>query len=772
MAQRAIPDDLKATLGIGTWQYLWDVAGMNRKGRLYYARLMIPGTNVPYLTDWYGYDAQGNATAVSDRTWFGHVTPGGAQPTTAQQPVRSVGEYFTPSGQSKRVIHGDWTNTDGTNSVPYTQSLTFYDDRGLPLKTELHRTGSGLPIVTLGVQTRNIAGMVTRRLSDQAGMGLAMTKIQSDWTYDTLGRVKEQVISRDAAGTLVAHQKLTYWGADDPKQLRHKVGTGPERVFDYAYDPRHQLTSATETGGAFTGTYTFGLAGRFASASVSATALPGGEVKNRAVTYEYASGVDKEAVSALKVGTADFARYDYYQDGGMKRRVYPGTGPGGTDEVWDYLYDSDDQLKRVIKKHRTGSGGSAVETTVAIEDYLYHHDGARAVVVKRDPAGVSQEVRRFLRGLETKLSPAGVVQETLAHVSMGTVLARVKDRLTYEHQFHGLGGSTLAAVTPAGGVTSAFTYGPYGEVLEASGSDVVGHRRRMNDKYQDAMSGLGYYGVRYYDQVLMGWTQGDPLYRYRPEAGWDEPRRGQLYAFVGNNPLRYMDPDGRDKYEGVRGGAVTGGFVGAGAGASGKLSGFGNAGAGVGSASARTVQVSAGQALVGAAKAAGSMAVDMIPYKDAIVLAAKGDFKGAAISAVKETAMNAVGGKIAAKVAGAAVKVGGKVIKKVAGKASKKADEAADASRRRYSSQETIDQAQRQGGKCEYCGKELDLTRGRGSPDAVQGDHILAHAHGGETVPGNLAAACQACNLAKGDRPIGQGPNEWWPPAWGPKLLE
>ena len=79
------------------------------------------------------------------------------------------------------------------------------------------RTGSGLPTVTLGTQTRNVAGMVTRRLSDQAGMGLAMTKIQSDWLYDELGRIKEQVISRDAASTLVAHQKLTYWGADDPK---------------------------------------------------------------------------------------------------------------------------------------------------------------------------------------------------------------------------------------------------------------------------------------------------------------------------------------------------------------------------------------------------------------------------------------------------------------------------------------------------------------------------------------------------------------------------
>ncbi|MBE7451257.1 MAG: hypothetical protein HS111_20900 [Kofleriaceae bacterium] len=35
------------------------------------------------------------------------------------------------------------------------------------------------------------------------------------------------------------------------------------------------------------------------------------------------------------------------------------------------------------------------------------------------------------------------------------------------------------------------------------------------------------------------------MYRFVPDAAWDEPRRGLLYAFSGQNPLRYLDPDGR-----------------------------------------------------------------------------------------------------------------------------------------------------------------------------------------------------------------------------------
>ncbi|MBE7451266.1 MAG: hypothetical protein HS111_20945 [Kofleriaceae bacterium] len=59
------------------------------------------------------------------------------------------------------------------------------------------------------------------------------------------------------------------------------------------------------------------------------------------------------------------------------------------------------------------------------------------------------------------------------------------------------------------------------------------------------MTRLSYYGVRYYDNLLLGWTQAGPMYRFVPDAAWDERAARLLYAFSGNNPLRYVDPDGR-----------------------------------------------------------------------------------------------------------------------------------------------------------------------------------------------------------------------------------
>ena len=45
----------------------------------------------------------------------------------------------------------------------------------------------------------------------------------------------------------------------------------------------------------------------------------------------------------------------------------------------------------------------------------------------------------------------------------------------------------------------------------------------------------------------MGWTQVDPLFLRVPDlAKQSTPRRSNLGAFSLNNPVRYMDPDGRD----------------------------------------------------------------------------------------------------------------------------------------------------------------------------------------------------------------------------------
>jgi RHS repeat-associated protein len=192
------------------------------------------------------------------------------------------------------------------------------------------------------------------------------------------------------------------------------------------------------------------------------------------------------------------------------------------------------------------------------EEYWYDEQGARTQVVKRDAAGTKTELVWFLKDSEYHYDGAGVLTKTYAHANLGTPVARIERTAAngsakFEYQFHGLASNTLAAVAPDGTVNASFSYGPFGEVIEATNagaandSGITAHMRRLNDKFEDDLSGLTYYGARYYDKTLIGWTQADPLYLRAPDiAKHATPRRANIGVFSLNNPLRYLDPDGLD----------------------------------------------------------------------------------------------------------------------------------------------------------------------------------------------------------------------------------
>ena len=81
-------------------------------------------------------------------------------------------------------------------------------------------------------------------------------------------------------------------------------------------------------------------------------------------------------------------------------------------------------------------------------------------------------------------------------------------------------------------------------------------RRHFTGKGQDAETGLYYYGARYLDPKTSRWAGGDPaLGGYVPQAGrglGGLPGMGGVYNtvnlhayhYAGNNPVKYVDPDG------------------------------------------------------------------------------------------------------------------------------------------------------------------------------------------------------------------------------------
>lgn len=82
-----------------------------------------------------------------------------------------------------------------------------------------------------------------------------------------------------------------------------------------------------------------------------------------------------------------------------------------------------------------------------------------------------------------------------------------------------------------------FEYGPFGELIRETGSKAGEFNFRFSTKYEDAETGLLYYGFRYYDPETGRWPSRDPI---------GEQGGLNLYGFVGNDGVNQWDLLGLD----------------------------------------------------------------------------------------------------------------------------------------------------------------------------------------------------------------------------------
>ncbi len=110
--------------------------------------------------------------------------------------------------------------------------------------------------------------------------------------------------------------------------------------------------------------------------------------------------------------------------------------------------------------------------------------------------------------------------------------------------------AVLLAGNPHQGVwssgTTAYRWEPDGNRQSTQGMAVClydsGRRSRSTGKERDAETGLDYFGARYYSGAMGRFTSPDPL--PFQASMLEDPQRFNLYAYVRNNPLSFVDPKG------------------------------------------------------------------------------------------------------------------------------------------------------------------------------------------------------------------------------------
>ncbi len=195
---------------------------------------------------------------------------------------------------------------------------------------------------------------------------------------------------------------------------------------------------------------------------------------------------------------------------------------GASRQKLEFAYDS--QGRRFSKKvSKWDATSSTYEKSV---NYLYLYDGWNLIAELESILTPNFTLHAaYVWGLDFSGTMQGAG-------GVGGLLAVTSSASTAYPSYDG-NGNVMGYYDATNGTSVAeFEYGPFGELIRATGSKVDEFNFRFSTKYEDAETGLLYYGYRYYDPVTGRWLSRDPI---------GEEGGPNLYGFVYNSPEQFYD---------------------------------------------------------------------------------------------------------------------------------------------------------------------------------------------------------------------------------------
>ncbi|MBF6032565.1 toxin [Pseudomonas sp. P155] len=375
---------------------------------------------------------------------------------------------------------------------------------------------------------------------------LAGNRVLRQWTYDPAdGRLHTQTSRKDGGAVL---QNLEYF--------YDRVGN-ITRIEDHAFQPRYFANQLIDGHRDFTYDSLYRLTSATGYDDAPPPDIPGlpqpGDPNNRlnyTQTYQYDNGGNLIELCHVRAGNNSTRQMFIDPKSNRGVRWKTGDEPPDFDELFDshgnqkamhpgkpLAWNARDELESVTLIQREDGSNDA--------EYYRYSQGIRVFKRHQTFAANAEHFHqvRYLPGLEIRTRDNG---EELHVITLGNARclhwaaekpdAIANDQMRYNLEDH-LGSSVMELDQDAV-MISQEGYSPFGETAwMAPDSETTYRFIRYSGKEMD-VSGLYYYGARYYAPWLQRWVSADP-------AG--DVDGLNLYGFVGNNPLTFVDVQGNSK---------------------------------------------------------------------------------------------------------------------------------------------------------------------------------------------------------------------------------
>jgi RHS repeat-associated protein len=454
---------------------------------------------------------------------------------------------WSPGGTANTIGRLSSASAGGAN--PYSRYAYSYDAMGRPavkVAEDPDATGIALNtsrgwggqtydlagnVITTGYNygayislTRNGAGQVTNVTSNASVTwpvdGVASNTVLANATYTPIGTLSTRLLGNGLTET------KTY---DNRERLTATMQSSGSKVIygsSVGYAANGNVTGSSDTVNG-NWTYSYDSLNRILTASVPAGL-------NLAWSYDSFGNRKTQTASggSAPQSSLPFTGNTNRVDSGIGIS-YDAAGHVTLDNLGQsYNYDAEGRVTAAF----SGKTLLAVYEYTSDGDLVYEDSGKGIQVFQRDAEG---------RPVWTYVPPGGwgpvstteiYADDWIGAWQDGTVVYAGKDWIgTKRYESFGEG-SSISEVTPI--PFNSYTSLPFGDNLSSIGQDST----HFTGKERDAESGLDYFGARYYGSSMGRMMSPDP-----GNIGADpaNPQSWNMYSYVNNNPLRFIDPTGK-----------------------------------------------------------------------------------------------------------------------------------------------------------------------------------------------------------------------------------